>query len=143
MNIAVLDASVAAKWTLAAYSETLVTEANQLLAEYRADRLRLLVPDLFWAEFANFLRKAVRRARISDRHAQSALEEMRDRNFTTVPSIALIEEALSISLQSDCSVYDAIYVALAVSARAELVTADERLVNALAARFPIKWLGLF
>jgi len=39
------------------------------------------------------------------------------------------------------SVYDSIYVVLAVEAEAQLVTADEKLANALAGHFPVKWLG--
>jgi predicted nucleic acid-binding protein len=34
-------------------------------------------------------------------------------------------------------------VALAVQFNVEMVTADERLANALAARLPVKWLGAF
>ena len=41
------------------------------------------------------------------------------------------------------AVYDCLYVALAVQSKSDLVTADERLANALAARFPVKWLGAF
>ena len=32
-------------------------------------------------------------------------------------------------------------VALAVESRAQLITADEKLANALAAHLPVKWLG--
>ena len=39
------------------------------------------------------------------------------------------------------SVYDSIYVVLAVEAEAQLVTADEKLANALAGHLPVKWLG--
>ena len=39
------------------------------------------------------------------------------------------------------SVYDCLYVALAVQSKAEWITVDERLANALAARLPVKWLG--
>jgi predicted nucleic acid-binding protein len=38
-------------------------------------------------------------------------------------------------------VYDGVYIALAVLTGMPLVTSDERLANALAARFPIRWLG--
>jgi predicted nucleic acid-binding protein len=34
-----------------------------------------------------------------------------------------------------------LYIALAVQSGTDLVTADERLANAVAARLPVKWLG--
>jgi predicted nucleic acid-binding protein len=39
------------------------------------------------------------------------------------------------------TVYDSMYVTLAVISGAPLITADERLANALASRFPVRWLG--
>ena len=39
------------------------------------------------------------------------------------------------------TVYDALYVALAMKSKSQLVTADEKLANALAAHLPVKWLG--
>jgi predicted nucleic acid-binding protein len=39
------------------------------------------------------------------------------------------------------TVYDCLYVVLAVHSKAQLITADERLANSLAAHFPVKWLG--
>jgi predicted nucleic acid-binding protein len=53
----------------------------------------------------------------------------------------LLEQALQIAMACDRSFYDSLYVAVAVSAKAELITADERLVNALGSRFPVRWLG--
>jgi predicted nucleic acid-binding protein len=38
-------------------------------------------------------------------------------------------------------VYDALYVALAMTSKSQLITADEPLANALAAHLPVKWLG--
>jgi predicted nucleic acid-binding protein len=35
----------------------------------------------------------------------------------------------------------AAYVALAIQSKAQLITADERLANSLAAHLPVKWLG--
>jgi predicted nucleic acid-binding protein len=34
-----------------------------------------------------------------------------------------------------------VYVPLALKSQAQLVTADEKLANALAAHLPVKWLG--
>jgi predicted nucleic acid-binding protein len=50
-------------------------------------------------------------------------------------------EALRIAFAYDRAVYDCLYVALAIQSKSQLITADERLANALAAYLPVKWLG--
>jgi predicted nucleic acid-binding protein len=137
----VVDASVAAKWFLPAADEPLTQEALQLLKRYVAGELRFLVPDLFWAEFANIMWKAVRQRRWSQAAAEAAVREMRNRNLPSIPSLALLEEAFTIASAFDRTVYDGLYVALALTFKTHLITADERLANALAARLPVKWLG--
>jgi predicted nucleic acid-binding protein len=137
----VIDASVAAKWVLPAAGEPLAREALELLEDYADGELRFVVPDLFWAEFANILWKAIRQKRLRPASADGALRAMRERNFPTVSSHALLIEAFAIATAFDRAVYDALYVALAVTSNSHLVTADERLANALAAHLPVKWLG--
>lgn len=141
MSLFVLDASVAAKWFLPAAGETLRDEALRLLQRYTNGQLRFVVPDLFWAEFANILWKAVRQGRWTKASADTAIAAMTDRNLPTVPSVTLIEQAFTIATAFDRTVYDSLYVALAVNSKAQLVTADERLARALAAHLPVKWLG--
>ena len=138
-----VDASVAAKWFLPAAGETLTQQALQLLKRYAAGGLRFLVPDLFWAEFANIMWKAVRQRRWPQASAEVAVRAMRDRNFPSVSSLTLLEDAFAIASTFDRTVYDGIYVALALTSKTELITADERLANALAAHLPVKWLGSF
>lgn len=53
MTSYVLDAGVAAKWFLPAATEPLSREALQLLQRYAKGRVNFVVPDLFFAEFAN------------------------------------------------------------------------------------------
>jgi predicted nucleic acid-binding protein len=137
----VLDASVAAKWFLPAAGETLTLEAFGLLEKYTKGELRFLVPDLFWPEFGNILWKAVRLRRISRKAAEEALGALEARKIPTVPGSSLLREAFAIAVAFDRTVYDGMYVALAVAANAPLVTADERLVNALATHFSVRWLG--
>jgi predicted nucleic acid-binding protein len=137
----VVDASVAAKWILPASGETLTREAVELLKSYAVGEVRFIVPDLFWAELANILWKAVRQARLRASLAESGLHAMRDRNFPTISSHTLLVEAFAIATAFDRTVFDALYVALAVDSKSQLVTADERLANALAAHLPVKWLG--
>jgi len=63
------------------------------------------------------------------------------RKFPTVPSLNLLDSAFKIATAYGQTVYDSLFVALAVKTNSQLITADERLANSLAARFPIKWLG--
>jgi predicted nucleic acid-binding protein len=53
----------------------------------------------------------------------------------------LLESAFAIGIDLGRTIYDGIYVALAVMSGRTLLTADERLANAVATRFPIRWLG--
>lgn len=141
MNALVLDASVAAKWYLPSAHEPNADRAMDLFRRYARGECRFLVPDLFWAELANILWKSARVGRISSRSAALALATMPALGFTTVPSRELLKEAFAIATTFDRTVYDSLYVALAVTAQASFVTADEKLANALAAQVPVRWLG--
>ncbi len=141
MKTCVLDASVAAKWFLPATGEPLAQEALQLLGRYARGEMRFLVPDLFWPEFANILWKAARQGRCSEKTALAALASLKTLELPTVAARSLAEDALRMAVTFDRTVYDCVYVALAVKSNAPLVTADERLAAALAAHFPVKLLG--
>jgi predicted nucleic acid-binding protein len=139
----VLDASVAVKWAVPSAKETLTVESLQLLKRYTQGEINFIVPDVFWAEVANVLWKGVRQRRWPQAVAQRAASDIKDRNFFTVSSLDLLADALKIAFANDRSVYDCLYVALAIQFKTEMITADERLANALAARLPVKWLGAF
>lgn len=141
MTSVVVDASVAAKWLFPSKDEPLVDEAHQLLAHYVTGELRLIVPDLFWAEIGSYLWKSVRLGRCTETTARAALELLKERGFPTSPSLPLIEAAFGIATDFGRTVYDSLYVALAVISKAQLVTADEKLANALGRSLPVKWLG--
>ncbi len=143
MTSVVVDASVAVKWCLPSGREELVAEAEELLASSRRDEIRFLVPDLFWVELANALWKAVRRGELSADNAASAISFMRDLDIATLASVDLVPQALDLAVTYGRTVYDSLYVALAMQSKTKLITADERLANAMAARFPVKWLGAF
>jgi predicted nucleic acid-binding protein len=141
MTLAVIDASVAAKWFLPADGETLIDEAFYLLRRYTKGELQLLVPDLFWAELANIFWKAIRQRRWEKSAAQTALASLEERRLPSVSSLSVLEVAFGIATAFDRTIYDALYVALAMRSKAQFITADERLANALAAQLPVKWLG--
>jgi predicted nucleic acid-binding protein len=141
VSLLVVDASVAAKWFLPAKNEPLSKEAFELLRRYVQGEIRFVVPDLFWAEIGNILWKAVRGARCSKATAELALASLQERKLPTVSSADLLELAFRIATAFDRTLYDSLYVALAVHSKTQLVTADERLANSLAAHLPVKWLG--
>ncbi|MBZ5727415.1 MAG: type II toxin-antitoxin system VapC family toxin [Acidobacteriia bacterium] len=108
-----------------------------------AEKAHLMVPDLFWPEFANILWKAVRRGRISPRTAEESIATPEKKGIATAPTAKTLRDAFAIATAFDRTVSDAVYVALALVFDAPLLTADERLANALAARFPVLWLGAY
>ena len=143
MTSYVLDAGVAAKWFLPAASETLSDEADRLLRGYTKAEVGFLVPDLFFPELANILWKAGRARRCDAATADAALSKTLNRGFHTVPSVTLVQDALQLARTFDRTAYDCIYIALAIQTNTQLITADEKLANAVAGRLPVTWLGLF
>jgi predicted nucleic acid-binding protein len=141
VTLFVLDASVAVKWFLSPKDELLTLEALALLRKYVQKEVRFIIPDLFWAEIASAFWKAIRLGRFDKSSAAEALTYLGSCDLPTYSSATLLHRAFDIANAYERSVYDSLYVALAVHSRAPLITADERLANALAARFPIKWLG--
>jgi predicted nucleic acid-binding protein len=139
----VLDASVAVKWAIPSAQETLTAQSLDLLERYIEGEFNFIVPDIFWAEIANVLWKGVRQRRWPQAVAEAAVSKMTAQDFSTVSSLTLLPEAFKIALSHHRSVYDCLYVALAVQFKTQMITADERLANALALRLPVKWLGAF
>lgn len=143
MRQLVLDASVAIKWAMPLAREPLTDESVRLLKRYIDAEIEFIVPDVFWAEIGNVLWKGTRQRRWPQNDAQSVADDMRARDFPTVPSRTLLPEALRIAFAYDRSTYDCLYIALAVESKTEFITADERLANAVAAHLPVKWLGAY
>ncbi len=140
MNLVVPDASVAAKWLVWA-GEPLEAEALNLLELRNQGQLEFIVPDLFWFEIGSILCKAVQRGRCAEETAKQSIPALRGYDLTTEPSEPLLESAFAIARHYNRSFYDSVYIALAVSRQATLITADEKLANATAAYLPVKWLG--
>jgi predicted nucleic acid-binding protein len=141
VSLVVVDASVAVKWYLPENGESLASEALALLDKYDREEVQFVVPDLFYVEIASAIWKAVRVGRVPRTFGDQALDLLMQREFPTVPSLKLLDSAFQIASAHGRTVYDSLYVALAVQTNSQLITADERLANSLAARFPIKWLG--
>jgi len=141
VKASVIDANVAAKWVLPPSGEAFVDRALELLDRHGSGEIELAVPDLFWAELGNILWKAVRYGRCSKASAELSLATLKASRLVTVPAEGLVQAAFTIAVTFNRTVYDSLYVALAMETGTALVTADEKLANALAGHFPVKWLG--
>lgn len=130
------------KWVLT--YEPYARESEKLLEAHQTGKVHLFAPDFLWAEVANVLWKAARRRRISSQLAETNLHDLSLMvAISTIPCATLREDALAIALTHNRSVYDSMYLALAINTNQPLITADEKLVRAVASRFPVEWLGAF
>jgi predicted nucleic acid-binding protein len=120
----VVDASVVAKWLL---PEIHSEAAARLLGGER----QLLAPDLVWAEVGNILWKKWRRGELEADTVELLLADFRRLPLIVHPSEALLDAAWQIAHGLDRSYYDSLYLALAMSQGAPLVTADRKLWQAL------------
>lgn len=123
--ILVVDTSVAVKWYI---PEPQAPVAARLLDGSHD----LVAPDLIVAELGNVLWKKVRRGELTPEEAREIGVA-----FTTscplrlIPSQPYITAALDLALRFERTVYDALYIALAVDQGGRYVTADERLIRSL------------
>lgn len=124
MSAFVADASVAVKWYV---PEVHSDDAIRLLEPGTV----IHVPDLFHSEVGNILWKKCGRGELSSAEARRIARAVLASPLSVHAATALLEGATDIAIRSGRTVYDALYVALAVALDAPLVTADRRLFNAL------------
>ena len=124
MSALVVDASVAVKWF---FPEPHAQAARHVLSGRRT----LLAPELIWAEVANVLWKRVQRIELTHEAAQQILRDFKRFPLQTYPIKALLEPAWSLAVERKISVYDGLYLALAVSRDCKLVTADRPFHDAI------------
>jgi predicted nucleic acid-binding protein len=128
---AVVDASVGIK--------LFVPEDGSEQADRLFDRLAwdppasFFVPDLFYIECTNILWKYVQRFGYPAENARQDIIDLQSLALHGVPTADLAAEALELALDFDITAYDASYAALARRLDLPLVTADQSLVQKLAA----------
>lgn len=115
----VVDASVAVKWFV---REQDTEQARQLLTIPDS----LIAPDWLLVEAASTFWKKIKRSELLVIHAERHLDEMPNFFEQLYPSAPLVAKAFSWSLRLKHSVYDCIYLALALQESCKLVTADAK-----------------
>lgn len=124
MNVLVLDASVVLKWFV---PEVHSDAARRLLSASH----QFLAPDLLFAETANAIWKKIRRGELTAADGQRLVADIGRSAVETVPCRALAEDAHALANATGRTVYDSLYVALAIRLDTRLITADDRLQAAL------------
>ena len=126
MSAAVVDASVGVKWFV---PEVHAAEARR----WRNGPDELHAPAFFFdLEIANILWKKVRRAEITRADADLILVQLAALPITRHPEPPLLSTAFDLADRTQRTVYDCVYLALAVQLGGRMVTADQRLHNSLA-----------
>ena len=137
MSRRIVDASVVAA---AFFQEQHAAAARALLISGR----ELHAPTLIVAELANVIWKRHVRREIDETEARELLADFHRLPLRLAPSIELVAAALELAMGTGRTVYDCLYLALAVKRKGLLITADRRLANALAgsplARH-VAWIG--
>lgn len=124
MSVFVVDASVVVKWFVPEIHSEAARRLLTLPNEYFA-------PDLLFAETANTIWKKIRRGELEAEDGRRLVADIGRVAVETVSCRALAEDAHALATATGRTVYDALYVALAVRLSTRLITADDRLEAAL------------
>jgi predicted nucleic acid-binding protein len=115
-------------------------QAQALLRDHAAGHERLKAPTLVVYEVTNAVWQAERRERISSAQADKILQAAAGLEIELLPLDW--GESLPLARQFNRSAYDAAYLSLAERLNERMITADERLYNAVHAKLKwVEWIG--
>jgi predicted nucleic acid-binding protein len=124
VSVFVVDASVVVKWFVPEIHSDAARRLLVLPHEYVA-------PDLLFAETANTIWKKIRREELTVEEGQQLVTDIGQIAVETVSCRALADDAHALANATGRTVYDSMYVALAVRLNTRAITADDRLEAAL------------
>ncbi len=121
----VLDNSVVSGWLL----ENQATPYSEAIAERLLDD-RAVAPSLLRLEYANVLRTACKRNRMTAQQAQDAIAQLAGLPVDIDQELPDPGQLLALALRYDLSSYDAAYLDLALRRQFPLATQDAALAQA-------------
>ncbi len=125
MTLYVVDSSVVIKWFT---PEVFSAEALRL----QTCGVPLHAPDFLDVELAAITWKKMRRDGMPRTDADFIVSQLAGLAVTRHPATPLVAPAFDLADRTNRTVYDCLYLALAIQLGGQMVTADDRLVNALA-----------
>ena len=142
MNL-VIDASVLIKFYI---PEILSDRAERLLARVEKKEIDLLAPDLIYPEAGNTLWKKQRLKELTPSEVGEITDAILLLPLKIEASKSLLPLAVDMAIAYGMTVYDALYFSLAKVYGTTMITAERKLVEALAKadlRDSISWLGSY
>lgn len=129
MSDLVVDSSVVFKWFVAEDDSDI---AHSILDAWKQKQLTCHAPDWMVAEVGNILWKWQRRTELTALFASDCLDDVDALPLVWADARSLLPAALKLAMLHGRTVYDSIYLALAIRLGCPFVTADDRLANAVA-----------
>ncbi len=121
----VLDTSIIIKWYVDEPDSIAALKIREL---FDKNEVSLAVPDLVYYELANALRW---NKNLNEKDVAMAVASFRSVGFRIfLPRPDVIEQAVFLAFKHNCTVYDAVFLALAKKLNVPLVTADNELAKA-------------
>ena len=121
----IVDSSVAIKWFI---PEVLSAEAKQ----WRDATTDLHTLDFFFElEIASVLWKKIGRKEIGEVDSEAILNQLPLLPLMRHDDATVLKKSLTLANQTRRTVYDCLYLALAIDLNGRMLTADERFVNSL------------
>jgi len=122
MNIYIVDASVAAKWFIE-------EEHNSIALHVLSENNKLHAPEFFLLEMDSIFCKWIRRSIITLEEGNDIRSALRQFPIQYHPLQSILDSAFAIANLTHRSIYDCLYIALAVLLKGKMITADQRLHN--------------
>jgi predicted nucleic acid-binding protein len=125
VSVFVVDASVVIKW----FVPEIHAEAARRWLDASHD---YVAPDLLFPEVGNVVWKKVRRKELEEAEAKQLVADLGQVAVEAVGSRSLLQDALAVALTTGITVYDAMYLTLAVRLETEVITGDDRFASKIA-----------
>jgi predicted nucleic acid-binding protein len=120
-----VDASLVIKW----FVPEVQSDAARRWLEAPHD---YIAPDLLFPEAGNAIWKKVRRGELTQDDGQRLAGDLTGVAVEAVSVRGLLPDALALALSTGITVYDAMYLTLAVRLETQVITCDERFARKLA-----------
>jgi predicted nucleic acid-binding protein len=125
VSVFVVDASLVIKW--------FVPEIHSQAARRWLDASHdYVAPDLLFPEVGNVVWKKVRRKELDETDGRQLVIDLAQVAVETVATRSLLQDAFAVALTTGVTVYDAMYLTLAVRLETEVITGDDRFADKIA-----------